>query len=195
MTLIEEGKLRICLTPFDMVKYDLTCEKIDYDNTETRRALWEMFDEAKHRTGFDAASGKICIKVYPEKSGGCEIYITKLDIDLPESNMPCVKEIPAVCAEAKATYVFESIDLLLLACRALTLNGVPTQSSAYFYETQGKTRYYLQFLQPVERKSHEALFLGEYGRKFRPGICDSFLREKASVICEKNAAQILSKLC
>ena len=78
LNLMGQDKLRVILTPFDMIKYDLTCDKIDYDNTETRKAVWSILDYAKHETGFDAATGRICIQVYPEKNGGCEIYITKL---------------------------------------------------------------------------------------------------------------------
>ena len=78
MNLIREDKLKVLLTPFDMMKYELTCEKLDYENTETRKAIWSILDHAKHETGFDAAIGKIRIEVYPEKSGGCAIYITKL---------------------------------------------------------------------------------------------------------------------
>ena len=76
--MIREDKLKVLLTPFDMMKYELTCEKLDYDNTETRKAIWSILDFAKRETGFDAAIGKIRIEVYPEKSGGCAIYITKL---------------------------------------------------------------------------------------------------------------------
>lgn len=197
MTLLDEGKLKICLTPLDMVKYDLTCEKIDYDNTETRRALWEMFDEAKHRTGFDAASGKICIRVYPEKSGGCEIYITKLNIpSLPEKSMIDTKDTSALCSAVKSTYVFDSLDMLLFACRALAGCETVPQSSAYYYETGGKTLYYLSFVTPSSKNPpRETLFMGELGRKCRGDICRPFLFEHASVICENNAAEILSKLC
>lgn len=136
MTLLDKGKLKICLTPFDMVHYDLTCEKIDYDNTETRRALWEMFDEAKHRTGFDAADGRICIRVYPEKSGGCEIYITKIgDKISPSENDMSYTAKDAVTpqfARAPAVYSFSSLEDILSACRCLRASGYSGESSAFF---------------------------------------------------------------
>lgn len=55
-----------------MIKYDLTCDKIDYDNTETRKAVWSILDYAKHETGFDAAAGRIYIQVYPEKTAAAK---------------------------------------------------------------------------------------------------------------------------
>ena len=69
LSLMGQDKLKVILTPFDMIKYDLTCDKIDYDNTETRKAVWSILDYAKHETGFDAATGRIYIQVYPEKNG------------------------------------------------------------------------------------------------------------------------------
>ena len=57
--LIQNDKLKVLLTPFDMMKYELTCESLDYDNTETRKAIWNILDFAKHETGFDAAIGNV----------------------------------------------------------------------------------------------------------------------------------------
>lgn len=56
LILISDSKLKIMLTRDDMQQYALDCDTIDYDNTETRRAFWNILDEAKHRTGFDAAA-------------------------------------------------------------------------------------------------------------------------------------------
>ena len=62
LILISENKLKITLTECDMKQYDLDCDDIDYDNTETRKAFWSILDEAKHRTGFDAASQRVFIQ-------------------------------------------------------------------------------------------------------------------------------------
>ena len=56
---ISDSKLKIALTPTDMEKYSLDIQTMDYDKTETRSAFWQLLDEAKHKTGFDAASEKI----------------------------------------------------------------------------------------------------------------------------------------
>lgn len=78
LIMISESKLKIMLTSEDMRAYSIDCSMLDYENTETRRAFWSILDEAKHRTGFDAASEKVFVQVYPSKEGGCEMYITKL---------------------------------------------------------------------------------------------------------------------
>lgn len=204
MTLLEAGKLKIALTPFDMVHYDLTCEKIDYDNTETRRALWEMFDEAKHRTGFDAASGKICIRVYPEKSGGCEIYITKLDgsISLPDNTVGyTAKESCASNVKLPAVYCFPALSGILAACRCLKSAGYSDESSAYYCTKGGKINYYLQITEQSPRFSgksqyrNENLFLFEFGKKCLSENSSSYIYEHCRALCEKNAVEILAQLC
>lgn len=78
LRLINDNKLKITLTNEDMESLDITCEEIDYDeDTGTRRMIWDILDRAKHETGFDAAGEKISIKVHPDKSGGCLMYVTK----------------------------------------------------------------------------------------------------------------------
>ena len=69
LILISDSKLKIMLTRDDMQQYALNCDTIDYDNTETRRAFWSILDEAKHRTGFDAAAERVFIQLYPSKEG------------------------------------------------------------------------------------------------------------------------------
>lgn len=199
MTLLETGKLKICLTPFDMVKYDLTCDKIDYDNTETRRALWVMLDEAKHKTGFDAASGRICIRVYPEKSGGCEIYITKVE---KKENNPPDEEMPyAQSIKTESVYYFSTLDRLLSACLALYESGYDGKSCAFYEKERGKNAYYLKITESSPSIygrpaiSCENIFMGEFGRKCACEQNEAFLFEHCTPICENNAVEILSKLC
>lgn len=81
LILISESKLKVTLSAADMKLLSLSCDDIDYDNTETRRAFWNILDEAKHKTGFDAATHRVFIQVYASKGGGCELYVTKLTGD------------------------------------------------------------------------------------------------------------------
>ena len=205
MILIDKEKLKICLTPFDMIKYDLTCEKMDYDNTETRRALWAMFDEAKHRTGFDAAVGRICIRVYPEKSGGCEIYITKTDKkpSPSESDMSYNVKDAAMPQTARgcAVYSFSLIENLLASCRCLKASGFTGESAAFFADVDEKRRYYLMINEALPRYvgkcayKNGAIFMEEFGSRCQSENAAAFLFEHCKPICEKNAVEILASLC
>ena len=62
---IGDSKLKITLTSDDMTQYDLDCDTMDYDNTETRKAFWDILDHAKQITGFDAAGDRVFVQLYP----------------------------------------------------------------------------------------------------------------------------------
>ena len=204
LNLIREDKLKVLLTPFDMMKYELTCEKLDYDNTETRKALWSILDSAKKETGFDAAIGKIRIEVYPEKSGGCAIYITKLgagDLTIHEPmNETSIKPI-AVSGKTTAVYQFTDTDSLIRVCRFLSHRGYKEESHAFFEFTEkGGVRYFLQITEtppPSLKKARylrENLFIEEFGSRLDSGECVFYLRERTLPICKDHAVQTLAAL-
>lgn len=92
---IGEGQLRISLSADDMDYYQLNSETMDYDDTATRSAFWRILDRAKKQTGFDAARDRVLIQVFPRKSGGCEMYVTKAAPSKQEEQNP-IKNDPAV---------------------------------------------------------------------------------------------------
>ncbi len=200
--LIGEKKLKVLLTPFDMMKYDLTCEKLDYDNTETRKALWNILDQAKHETGFDAARGRICIEVFPEKSGGCAIYITKLSENELSAKEGIRLADPTVSGENTAVYAFEESESLFRVCRYLSHKGYELPSRA-FYELTAKNhaRYYLELAEaspPTCAKKakylREHLFIHEFGARLDGDVALSYLYEHCLPLCEENAVDILAPL-
>ena len=202
--MIREDKLKVLLTPFDMMKYELTCEKLDYDNTETRKAIWSILDFAKRETGFDAAIGKIRIEVYPEKSGGCAIYITKLkSSDLPSHepmNETIAKATPP-SGKTTVVYQFKETDSLIRVCRFLSHRGYRDESSAFFEAPEkGELRYFLEIREaaPTSLKKtrylKENLFIEEFGEKLESEESVFYLHERTSPICRDNAVQTLAAL-
>ncbi|MBQ9748376.1 MAG: adaptor protein MecA [Clostridia bacterium] len=201
--LIGEEKLKVLLTPFDMMKYNLTCEKLDYENTETRKALWNILDRAKHETGFDAAQGRICIEVFPEKNGGCAIYITKLKkSDAASSEGIDLGRDAAHRGETRALYRFEDAEALLRVCGLLSTQGYALPSRAFFEERTGTgARYYLELCErPLAvggkkaRYLREHLFISEFGTRLDGDTAPAFLHEHCTVLCEENAVGTLSPL-
>ena len=91
LLLISDSKLKVMLSEEDMRRYDLNAETVNYENTETRRAFWKILDEAKERTGFDAASDKVLIQLYPSRDGGCELFVTKLGLIPPVAEKTIAK--------------------------------------------------------------------------------------------------------
>ena len=76
---IDDNKLKIMLTPVDMQSYALD-DTMDYTKDETRQAFRSIMSEVRSRTGFDAEGNRVYVQLYPSRSGGCEMFVTKLDI-------------------------------------------------------------------------------------------------------------------
>lgn len=203
LSLMGQDKLKVSLTPFDMIRYDLTCDKIDYDNTETRRAVWSILDHAKHETGFDAATGRIYIQVYPEKNGGCEIYITKLSRnELPSAgdmNSTNEKAI-APLRDVLAVYRFEDSENLLRVCKFLARRGYDARSDAFVEETaRQKRRYFLLITEPAPQRVRtrylrDNLFIGEFGVRIPSSSIIPYLREHCHCFCPEDAVHTLAQL-
>lgn len=187
-----------------MMKYELTCEKLDYGNTETRKAIWSILDFAKQETGFDAAIGKIRIEVYPERSGGCAIYITKLESsDLPshEPMNETIAKTAAPSGKTTAVYQFRETDALIRVCRALSHRGYSDESSAFFEPLdKGCIRYFLEIKESLPaslkktRYLRENLFIEEFGERLESDESVFYLHERTAVICKGDAVQMLARL-
>ena len=193
LLLISDSKLKIMLSDEDMKKYDLGGEEIDYGNTHTRRALWEILDEARARTGFDAASDKILVQLYPSKDGGCELFVTKLGLipPLAEKNISRSNRV-AMLTSRQALYRFESLSDLISAAKAVrgidTLRG----SDAYFSDDGA---YYLS-LEERSGKSNtvsEFFRILEYGEQVSPDM-QPYITEHSRKIAENNAVEMLSEI-
>ncbi len=201
---IGKERLEIFLTPEDMNEYNISGERFDYKNTETRRAVWTILDTAKKETGFDAASGKIRIDALPSKSGGCVIFITKTDtsenteapMSVSNENFPAARERSCLCI-----YGFKALEPLLSACHFLSLRGY-TGESAVFYEkgASDENKYYLIILDKIAyrgREKHsvfENMFVGEFGVRIHDENAFLYIKEHCECICDKAAVGVLAEL-
>lgn len=182
LILINDIKLKIMLSPEDMISYDLNNSNIDYKNTETRRAFWNILDEAKHKTGFDAASDRVYIQYYPIKNGGCEMYITKLT-DTCEAatshNSSC-----------ETAFSFNSSELLFRVCRQLRSRNI--NGASYAYKDDSGVCYL--FLSSAYSHSFVLDFISEFGDECDPETLHAYADEHCTVLCRENAVETLGKL-
>lgn len=212
LILISDSKLKIMMTSEDMSAYDLNFENLDYDNTETRRAFWNILDEAKHKTGFDAASDKVFIQLYPSKSGGCEMYVTKLGVCynggsgdmLPAENtkisyQPRKNANKGLSAKKRTEiYKFENVDWLIKVCGQLYLRGYEGESAVY--ADLVKNMYFLCLSESVDYTGYtnpnfnEYSFIKEFGKSENPVTVKLYIKEYCKCICEKNAVKIFSEM-
>jgi negative regulator of genetic competence, sporulation and motility len=189
---INESKLKIMLSLADMEKYRLDGESMDYDNTETRSALWQILDLAKQKTGFDGCGDKLFIQVYPSRGGGCEMYVTKVG---EGGGKPCLAPISLVRG-TQSIYRFESVETLLSVCKKLKECGYTDESAAYAKEGA----YYLVIREKLQSSImsvsaiSEYSFIEEYGTRKSGGIQLALLREHGLCIEEENAIEKLAAL-
>ena len=118
---IQENKLKIALSEEELRRYHLTVERFDYTNVETKRALWQMLDEAKREVGFDAADASLYVELYPSRLGGCEIFVTKLE----------KKRHPVEKVLTRYAVSFEESEALIAASAALVRAGYHAPSPLY----------------------------------------------------------------
>jgi len=185
LILISQSKLKIMLTADDMAEYSLSCDNINYDNTETRRAFWDILDTAKHKTGFDAASDRVYIQVYPSKGGGCEMYVTKLHFKDGERH-----EVPLMLSSGSdsSAFRFDTLEDLLACCRRLDKLGYSGFSwSGYSINDK---KYYLILTAP----HNICLPALEYGERITSKLTLLMSGEYCKTICEEDAVRVMSKL-
>ncbi len=88
LIVIDQNKLKIMLSAPDMTHYDLHAEHMNSADAETRRAFRHIFDDAREQIGFDTEGERLLVQLYTSRSGGCEIFVTKLGPDTGEACLP-----------------------------------------------------------------------------------------------------------
>lgn len=205
INLINDKKLKIILSPFDMSKYDINCESISYDDTHTRKILWDILDVAKEKSGFDAAQNKIYIQLFPSKNGGCELYVTKIsenDPPMPKGSENSLQGGADALTENVSVYGFLDIDKMLEVCHHLNKKGYIGESSAYAVKSKGedKNKYFLLLDENIPFFSYKCkslnqnAFISEFGTRYTSQSVIYYLKEHGSCICNGNAVKILSDI-
>ena len=198
LILISDSKLKIMLTSADMQQYALDCDTIDYDNTETRRAFWNILDEAKHRTGFDAAAERVFIQLYPSKGGGCEMYVTKLGFDdtrTARALLPGGSSKRGVLRSRISAYRFAGLDNLIAVCRRLrALQESTAADNIPSTVWQDDTGHWHLILDETDTPPALLGFPAEFGTAEDAGRLSLYIHEHGTSVCRGNAADLLGRL-
>lgn len=204
LLVISENKLKVILSRADMDAYSITCDSIDYDNTETRKAFWCILDEAKHKTGFDAASDRVYVQVYPSKGGGCEMYVTKMSKRTSQAHEKQGDEADRrINIRKQSGYFekslcrFENAEDMIAACRTLCEMGFEADSSlycsedgAYFLRTERSGAEPPSLL----RRGCSSDILSEFGTRLDYAF-EGWVSERCICICSKDAVKKIASLC
>lgn len=122
------NKFLVGLSCEDLTRLDITYERMDYADIETRRVIWTILERIRNSTGRDIdPSGNMLIEASPDGSGGCILILT-----IPVSRA----DIGTVISKSNPTriYEFSSSDDLLDAMSAL---GTDSSDGRFF--TNGKS--------------------------------------------------------
>jgi negative regulator of genetic competence, sporulation and motility len=191
--LIGESKIKIILTEEETEIYKLDTTSSDIGGSGARRSFWQILDRARGEVGFDPAGDKVLIQMYPIKSGGCEIFVTKLGI-LPDSSARLVSKSNriAMLSKKKSLYAFESLEDVIsaaIAVRAVSDGAFPVSD---IYESNDK--YYL-LIEEYGKGGEPMEFpcILEFGSGLAADI-GSYITEHAVKLTEGNGIEIFSKL-
>ena len=138
---ISDTKLKIMLEREDMEHFGLKGDQISYDDPPTRKKLLSILDRVKAESGFDTASDKLLLQLYPSKDGGSELFVTKLG-PLPPSAEQSLRRSRGVGIFQRDTEIYftKHRDSLVSIARALNGVGGVERSRLYHEESRG---YYL----------------------------------------------------
>ncbi|MBQ8907977.1 MAG: adaptor protein MecA [Clostridia bacterium] len=189
---ISDDKLKVILDKRDMQEYALSNENLDYDNEDTRRALWEILDEAKRRLGFNAAENRILVQAYPDKKGGCEIYVTKMEeMDAAEG-----RERRRSIRGRLSVFSFGDFDTLCAVCKRLSTSPHQYESALYYH----RIFYYLfikerltDSILPPSRLSPLS-FVEEYAKRAKGPLEAAYIKEHGESLLESHAIEKLAPL-
>lgn len=180
---IGENKLKLILSNEDLEKHHLKLESLDYDNTQTRRVLWQILDEAKQKTGFDAAAERTLVQAYPGRKSGCEIYITRLSASSPSLR------------GKHSIFRFYDPSMLFSVCDTLKKSARKYEGALY---RDDRDFYYLCLKEPLlgSIQKEEALsplsFVEEYAQRIKSTDFFAYIKEHGTCLIESDAIETLS---
>lgn len=197
---ISEDKLKIMMNRDDLAVYSLDTDTMDCENTETQQALRALLGEAKGRMGIDFADDRILAQVFPDRRGGCEIYITCLGMTSLSAERKDMTEEREASMESRgktSIYCFPDLDTLLQVCAQLKALGYAGESAAYVV---GQEEYYLIIREHPRDNSlrlkalGEYSFIEEYGTRRQGNIQLAYIKEHGTCIERTEAVDRLAPL-
>lgn len=76
--LVGEDEIRITLSCEEMKLFEIDADSFGGDETKTRRLIVELCERAGRRAGFDASADSVKVRLYPRRSGGCELFVSRI---------------------------------------------------------------------------------------------------------------------
>ena len=199
---INESKIKIICEEKDLELYGINAEELEYGDTNSRKFIDSLLEEAKSKFGFETVKHRVLIQLFPSNDGGCEIFISKLGLLNKQSPPSTAQEEPHKIQKSKILkklFFFEKLDFMLEACKRLSFLSDKNVSSAFYIDSVG---YYLYIeLENTDELEEygiisldEYSFLLEYGEPENTKEKLPYLKEYAKKLCTDNAITVLCKI-
>ena len=220
MIRIGDNKLKLMLSAADCRRYNISGEDMDCLDPDSRRALRRLLDDAGSRSGFDAAADKIFVQLYPCRSGGCELFVTRLDAgdgvkddagrrhtaktrgeSLMISKIRYSGAAASDITDMTDIYEFPDLVSVLSVCSRLR----PRAASSVYFGPRGE--YYLLIAdRPAQRspdygaepgsrvRADAEMICGEYDGRRRSAATALYIKEHCDCVCRDTAIQTLGSL-
>ena len=208
LIVINENKLKIIMNAYEMKQYGLDENEFHLSISNTRKILTKILHNSPIKTGFEDSSPneRILLQLYPEKKGGCELYVTRLALE-NEFNIgdedPMKKKENSLLPVASNTankekgffvcYRFEELNDIISSCKALQNCSCTKESSIYLGEDN---KYHLLLMHTDKGGAgcRCSAILSEFGELLNADYANLDLCERGKIICKNNGIEIFSKL-
>ncbi len=188
---INKEKLKVMLSDEDMRHYEIQSCGTNYSDSALRRALGKILVDADTESDFNIAKDRIYVEIFPDKCGGCEMFVTKIGEREKKDSRAKTPE------KRWFLYIFPDLATLLLVAKKLFSLDYTEESFAYKDE---KSNYCLLLYEKTgnglsaEKSISEFSFLTEYGKRKSGTFSIAYLREHGWPIGGRNAVALLSEL-
>ena len=200
LIVINENKLKIIMSETDIRSYGLDENEFYCSVTNSREILKKILHNAPIETGFENifSEEKILIQLYPDKNGGCELYVTKIPLNEMEGDSFMLEEneskylLPKPIAKAPLiSYKFENLEYAINAAREIHRRSYKGSSSFY----KDIERKYVLFVSNQSKDSLRIIdFLSEFGEQVNSENTYMLLSERGQCIFKEKAIEELSKI-
>lgn len=142
---ISSNTIKVILSQDDMSLYDVSFEKLDRSNPETKRLLLDLIDDIKEQKNVDLSSERLFVEAFPKDDGGCLLYLSMLN-----SNVHISADRPTVYNTLICT--MSSPQSLMQVCSRIYeyYNHIVHNSELYY--DNGTYQLILQIYRKTDRK-------------------------------------------
>lgn len=215
---ISSSQLKIMLSSEDMDSFDLDCADADRNTPKAREAFKKILKKAKELSGFDIGSEKLFIQLYPSRSGGCELFVSKIEPDDRLANVDTALQVNDVYSteltdqmpdtgadKEKRRHIssnniicawrFDSFSNLLDACKRLFYHANIIPASSLYRDENSKYHLLLEIDGKEKRFAEQSnIFMAEYGESEKSDTLLMYILEHGYSICRESAIETLSEL-